>query len=871
MSSTAVPEGPADTFSALPDPGEAGDLDELVDRLRLLKVWAGDPSYERIKDRINAAWTEAGRPAHELAGKTTVVDCFRRGRRRLNTDLVLAVVRALHSDVGYVAQWGQALRVVGGEVRAASQVRVQDTLPHELAQFTGRTAELEQIRQALRRGQRNGAAVTCAIEGMAGVGKTQLAIHAGRVLASEAPFDRVLFVNLRGFHPDPAQPPADPAAVLDGFLRLLDVPAGQIPYELAARSATYRDRLAGGRTLVILDNAADAEQVRPLLPEGPGCLALVTSRRDLTALRPAARLTLDVFTPGEAVEFLGRVVPAVPVGPDPDAAARVASRCGHLPLALRLLAAHMADAAGWTLTDHADRLDEHHRHRRVDTAIEVALDLSYQNLPGDQQRLLRLLALHPGPDISSHAAAALGDVDLGTAGTLLDHLHRDHLIQQVAPGRYGLHDLIRAYAGGLAGDHDPPPVRRAALTRLFDHYLATAAAAVNLRYPSRARYRPPVPDQATAAPTITDPEQAHAWLDAERPTLVAVTAHAATHGWPSHATGLSAVLFRYLIGGHPTDALVIHGHARDAARRSADVAAESRALTSLGTTHIQLGRHETAAAYLRHALHLYVRDGDKVGQARTLVNLPVVEIRLGRYQSAVDHLRQALVLDRESGDTNGEAAALINLGLVEVRLGQYEPGAEHLRGALALFRGTDDPIGEAAALALLGDLEARLGRYGVAAARLEDALRLQRQLGHRDGEGWTRDLQGCLETRRNRPAEAAELHRLALDIFGEIGERDGEAWALNGLGEAASAAGRAGDAAAHHRAAHAVAADIGDRYQHARAHAGQGRAHWALAETARAREHYERALTLYTDLGTPEADEVRSALRPLMELPVANR
>src|SRR4051812_37608757 len=191
----------ARAFVVLPDPGRAGTLDELTEALRLLKVWAGEPSYDAVKDRINTAWRTAGRPGGELARKATVADCFKTGRRRLNTDLVIAVVQALHPDVGYVTQWRQALQVIGGEARASAQVRVQDTLPQDLAGFAGRDAELNRLRHALRLGERSGdAVVVSAIAGMAGVGKTRLAIRAAHLLAREKPFDRILFVNLRGFH-----------------------------------------------------------------------------------------------------------------------------------------------------------------------------------------------------------------------------------------------------------------------------------------------------------------------------------------------------------------------------------------------------------------------------------------------------------------------------------------------------------------------------------------------------------------------------------------------------------------------------------------------------------------------------------------------
>jgi tetratricopeptide (TPR) repeat protein len=840
-----------------PDPAPAATLDDLVERLRRLKIWAGNPSYGTIKDRVNAAWTTAGRPPSELTIRSTVAHCFQPGRRRLDTGLVVAIVEALHPDPGYVAQWRQALRVIGGEIQAESQVRVHDRLPPDLAGFIGRTGELDALRRASRFG---GPGAICTIEGMAGVGKTQLAVHTGHLLHRQESFDRVLFVNLRGFHPDRTQPPANPAAVLDGFLRLLGMPGHQIPHDLGARIAAYRKRIDGIRVLVVLDNAATTEQVRPLVPSAPGCLTLVTSRRSLVDLPSTVRLTVGVFSPDEAVKSLTAAVPDVPVGADPAARQRIARRCGHLPLAVSLIAGHIRGTSGWTLTDHADRLDERHRERRLDTGIELALALSYQHLPAGRQRLLRLLALHPGPDFDAYAAAALADSGLEGAEADLAQLHGDHLLQRTWPGRYTFHDLVRDYAATRAHDEDPPSERRAALTRLFDHYLSTAAAAMNTLYPAEAVYRPQISPAGTPAPDEADPDAAIAWLDTERVTLVAVASHTAGTGWPGHTVDLARTLFRYLQGGYYTEALSVHNHAFQAARDSGDLLGQAHALLGTGVAHAILGRSGTALENLRQALARYRQTGYTIGQAHTRHQLGAVTERSGHYSDAAEHFRQALVLYRRAGDQAGEALAHVRVGTAMQGLGRLAEALEHCRQGLSICRQTGHRFGEAYALTALGTFETLSGDYGPAHDHLEQSLTMARQLGSRGGEAGVLDGLGLLNARLGRLEEAADYYRRSWTMYGEIGHQFGEAAALNGLGETACAAGQAADAVDHHLAAHAIATDIGAVGELARAHAGLGHAQRALGDTDQARDHYRRAAALFTEIGAPEADEILARL-----------
>ncbi|GLY98088.1 tetratricopeptide repeat protein [Actinoplanes sp. NBRC 103695] len=792
----------ASSLVDLPDPDQASDLDGSAERLRLLKAWAGGPSYEIIKDRVNAAWTAAGRPAAELARRSTVADCFRLGRRRVNADLIVEIVRALHPDDGYAERWRQALRAIGGELEAVSQVRVQDTLPPLSPQetFVGRVAELDAARGG------------ATIRGMAGVGKTQLAIQVAQLLEGH----RVLFVDLRGFHPDPAQPPADPAAVLDGFLRLLGVPGQAVPHGLDARAALYQERLAGQRAVVLLDNAAGAAQVRPLLPAAPGCVALVTSRRSLTELPLPAHIDLGALTPDESVSYLDRKLT------DAASAARIAARCGHLPLALGLIAAHIRNTPGWTLADHADRLDERHRERRLDSGVELAFDLSYQRLPATQRRLLRLAALHPGHDIDGSGAAALLEVPATDAHDLLATLRDEHLLGEAAPGRYVFHDLVRAYAISKAHDEDRPADRRAALTRLFDHYVATSAAAMDALVPAEKHQRPRVPSGRTF-----DITEAQHWLDTELPSLMSV----ALHGSPQHAVLLSATLFRHLNRGHLTEAVILHDRAQQAAAELGDLTGRGHALTALGVSRMLQGRADEATVLCKQALALFRESGDASGQGRVLVNLGSLADWAGDYDRGAACFGEALGIYRELDDLSGMGRALNALGDNHGRQGDFAPAIEYYIEALSVCRRNNDPITEGAVLGSYAHVQILAGDYEPAAVHYAQALEIYRRTGDRTNEARAMNGLGQLDLRLERYDSAAAHFEELLSIVAEIGLGVGRLWAHNGLGEVAEAAGRFDRAAEHFETAHAMAVAAGDSIEQARAGAGLERAHSALGSS----------------------------------------
>jgi tetratricopeptide (TPR) repeat protein/transcriptional regulator with XRE-family HTH domain len=743
-------------------------------------------------------------------------------------------------------------------------------LPPDVASFTGRGAELARLDALLlgtgspatpgrtrpARRPRPAPVVVAAVSGTAGVGKTALAVHWAHQARGRFP-DGQLYVNLRGYDPDQPMAAGD---ALAGFLGALGLAGRDIPHDVDDRAARYRTVTAGRRMLVVLDNAATVEQVRPLLPGTGPCAVLVTSRDSLAglvALHGAHRLDLDLLPAADAHALLRRLV-GPRVDAEPDAAAALAAQCVRLPLALRVAAELAACRPAALLSGLAGELAD--QRRRLDlldaggdrrAAVAAVFSWSLRHLPPAAARTFRLLGLHPGAETDAHAVAALTETGLEHSRRMLDGLARAHLVHPTTGGRYGMHDLLRAYAASLATAQDSDEQRRAALGRLFDYYLAAAAAAMSRLHPAEAHLRPRIPPATTPMPVLADPDEALAWLDVERPGLVAAAAHTAAHGWPTHTIRLAVILYRYLDGGHYTDALATHAHARNAAQRVGDQAGEALALLGLGMVHHRLGRYGPAADHLRQALALFQRAGDGTGQARALSSLGAVESRLGRYEPAAAHHRQALALFQRAGDRAGEARALNNLGLVETRLGRYEPAATHHRRALALFRQAGHRTGEAVALNSLGTAEAGLVRYRPAAAHHRQALTLFRQLGDRSGEASALANLGIVYCRRGRPERAAEQFSLALTLFRGSGERDGAAIALNGLGDAARAAGRPADALTHHTEALAIATETGARDQQASAHAGLGHAHHALGDPTGARPHHERAAALYTDLGVP--------------------
>ncbi|MCE6998293.1 tetratricopeptide repeat protein [Saccharothrix sp. S26] len=698
-------------------------------------------------------------------------------------------------------------------------------LPGDVVGFTGRRAELAEL-DRVAAAERSGVRIVV-VSGTAGVGKTALALHWAHRIRSDFP-DGQLHVDLRGYDA------RSPVAAQDALSRLLDglgVTGADVPVDADQRAARYRAELADRRVLVVLDNAATVEQVRPLLPGTPGCLVLVTSRNSLAglvALHGAHRLDVDLLPEPDAVALL-RALIGERVRREPAAAVELAARCGRLPLALRVAAELAVSRPTSPLAELTGELADRRRRLRVldvgddvRAAVRTVFSWSYLQLRPEVATAFRRLGLHPGPDVTPFALAALTDGDPDSARATLEALSRNHLVRPTPGGRFAVHDLLRAYAEELAREHDPEPERRAAVERLLAHHLAAASSAMDLLYPADRPYRPAVP--VTLPPPFAA-DAARAWLDAERPTLVALCRFAEREDRPGRAVDLANTLYRYLEGGHYADASAIHECASRAARRAGDDAMLASASTNLGALRRILGDYEQAAEHLREAIELHRRTGDHYGAARALSNLGIVQERLGAHEDAASLHLEALSLQQRLGNRYGEAAALLNLGNAHSRPGHHAGAVEYLERALELFGRLDDAAGQAIALANLGDVCASLGRHPDAVGHLTRALELFQRLDHSYGVAVTLSNLGNVHLRLGDWSRAHDCYTSALETFRDLGHRYGEASALNGLGEALRTAGRPDEARAAHAAALRIAAETGDQDEQDRARAGLGVTH----------------------------------------------
>ena len=790
-------------------------------------------------------------------------------------------------------------RPAAGGVAAATR-----TLPRDIASFTGRQQELEQLAKAAARA--GGVVSIHAIGGMAGVGKTAFAVHAAHRLAGRFPGGQI-FLPLHGH--TPGRQPVDPEDALASLLLTAGVAAGQIPPGLEARMALWRDRLAGQQLLLVLDDAASSEQVRPLLPGAGGSLVLVTSRRHLSALEDATAVSLDTLPPGQAATLLVRLAGRAGLSPAAPAVAEITRLCGYLPLAIGMVARQLHHHPAWSVTGRAAELaaarDRLELMATENLSVAAAFDLSYADLTGDQQRLFRRLGLHPGAEVDGYTAAALDGTGLAAARRGLEGLYDQYLLSEPAAGRYRMHDLIREHARALAGRADAD--RDQATERLLEYYQYTAARADAL-ITRQARPAPAAAEGSVpaAVPTLANRVQALAWARAERPSLIATLDYATATGQHARVIGLTAGLAALLQSDGPwAEAITRHQAAIQAARHLGDWLGQANALHDLGDVRRLTDDYPAAAQAQEQALGLYRDLGDRLGQANALHDLGVVQSITGDYPAAAQAQEQALGLYRDLRERLGQANVLRELGAVRRLTGNYPAAAQAQEQALGLYRDLGDRLGQANVLNDLGDVRRltgdypaaarahdqaldihrdlgnRLGQAGAlnslgvvrrltgefpaAAQVLEQALGLYRDLGNRLGQAYALRELGAVRRLTGEYLVAAQVLEEALDIYRDIGNRNGEAEALNEKGTLHRVSGDPAQAEGCHQQALDLARAIASSRNQAHALAGLGRCALAAGHATRAEALLRQALEIFQRIGAAEADDVARELTTFTE------
>jgi tetratricopeptide (TPR) repeat protein len=658
---------------------------------------------------------------------------------------------------------------------------VPSQLPADVASFTGRDEHLRQLDSLLAEltSSRTKAVVISTVSGTAGVGKTALAVHFAHRVRHRFP-DGQLHVDLRWFGPSGSVVSA--AEAVRGFLDAFGVPAERIPASLHAQAALYRSLLADRRVLVLLDNARDAEHVRPLLPGSPGCLVLVTSRNQLTSLVAtdgANPVTLDLLSAAEARVLLARRLGPERVAAEPAAVDEIITLCARLPLALAIVAARAATRPDFPLAALADEL-------RADggldalTADDPTSDVrtvfswSYHALTPDAARLFRLLGLHPGPDITAPAAASLTGAPVADVRPLLAELVRTHLITERSPGRYVCHDLLHSYATELAHASDSQQCRHAALHRLLDYWVHTAYAADRRLDPHREQITLAPPQPGVAEEALADHDQALAWLTAEHPLLVAAVETALAAGFDTHAWQLAWAMTTFLERrGQWHDLGTVHEAALRAGERLRDARVRANAHRRIAHFRIWFDR-DSAEAHLRQALQLYRDLGDECGQARIHLNLAVVCERRGQHDCALDHAERARGMFERAGERAGQADACNAVGWYSAHVGdrRHEDALGYCQEALRLYKEVGDEKGESHAWDSLGYINNLLGRPQEAIGCYRRALALRRKLGDRYFEARALESLGDIQRDVGELGSARDAWREALVILDAFGHPD---------------------------------------------------------------------------------------------------
>ncbi|MFF3272158.1 BTAD domain-containing putative transcriptional regulator [Streptomyces chrestomyceticus] len=740
-------------------------------------------------------------------------------------------------------------------------------LPRQAA-LVGRRTEMRRFHAviaAASRDEGDGYAAIVALEaisGMAGVGKTALAVNAASALGRHFP-DGQLYIDLRT-HAS-VQEPLSASTALATLLRLLGVPANSIPSALEERMDLWRTLLSHKRAVIILDDAADTDQVRPLLPGLSPSLIIITSRRHLAGLPGAHPLALDVLPPQDAVDLF-RAFSGQERTQDATGISRIVNLCGNLPLAIEIAANRFNARPSWSLSDLRERLTRgpgrlaelHDGYSEVARAFEM----SYQTLTPAQQSAFRRLALHLGAEFGPHAASALMGLPQQQTEQLLESLLYCHLLQEPRPDRYRFHDLLGEYARALAHSEDDEETREQAVQRLVDFYLSATEAADTLVYPQRARMARQRADSTAGTIGIRlpwrDAEAAKEWLATERSNLLTVERYARTHGVPRQAALLSHALSEFLDAEcHWVDTDRMQRHAVDHWKQAGDQRALCLALLDLSATRTNTGHYPEAMAAARHALELARTTNAPDAEADALRKLGILHWNHGQNHEALAAHREAIAVHERSGNTWGQARCENNYAISLLHLGKHQEALEYFTRAIDTFQQAGDRRNSAKCINNLGDLHLQVGNVELARQTYETSLALTKNVGSlSDVATMQANLAGLLSASADRHdvASGMDMFRECLFTFRRLGDRKNEGNALIGLGKAHFGLGQFTEAATHHQQALTLARSIGAAQEEARALRCLGSAEAALGSLAAAAEHLCAAISLAHRIHFPEEE-----------------
>jgi DNA-binding SARP family transcriptional activator len=719
-----------------------------------------------------------------------------------------------------------------------------DTLPLERAEFVGHHEQL-----ALLTGELGSTPGIAIIEGMPGVGKTALAIRAARLVSREFP-DGTLYLHLHSH--DPGTCPLSPAEALRQLLEMLSVPAAQIPDTIGERAALWRARLSQCRAVVILDDAAGHDQIRPLLPATGRCLILITSRRKLPRSPGARTLTLDVLSADEAITMFRQIAGESQAG-DADQIAAAVELCGRLPLAIQMTASRVVRDGPPSLGVLIQELSQSPAWLRSTGAaspeVTAAFDMSYLALESDYQRFFRRLGVSPCTSFSLPTATALGGCTSAEAEKALAALLDCHLLAQAPDGQFCFHNLIRDYAAVRARRDDPEAEQRQAVGRLLDYYLHATDQADRVLQPFRCRTLGHVTQVPAGGPVLGAQEDAAAWLELEWQNILQAARHAGKHEWKQKCADLIHMVAGFMeIKAYWDEAIAAHTLALQVGRDLADPARIAQTSAALSAVLQQTGRHQAALPRAEEAAEIYRSLADQRGEAEALDLMGLAHQRTSRSREALAYFREARILYEAAGDPRGVADALSHSGIACWHLGRSAEAHATLRNALSLYRAVCDRRGEAKALNNLGRIHLYNGHHREALDAYQKSLQIFCEIGGAQNEAILYQNIGTVHRYKGSYTEALDAFRRAMVIYHDIGDRPNQADVLNDIGAIYQSAACCDEALIHHEKARLIAEDIGDLSQQLIALRSIADIHRGSGRNGEALDHYRSALSLAREI-----------------------